>query len=54
MKFSDFWNAVIRMYEDDGVDLESMYDPKLETLKENYRVLWHDGVEPEEAYERLS
>lgn len=54
MKFSEFWLKILGFYEADGIDFEAMYDSKSESIKEDYRTLWSDGVEPEEAYDRLS
>lgn len=53
MTFSEFWQAIVRYYENDGVDIEASGTIELQQLKEDYRGLWHDGLEPEEAYERL-
>lgn len=52
MKFSEFLEAVKRLYEQDGVDFDAMSD--LDNLKDNYRGLWYDGDDPEEAYNKLT
>ena len=52
MKFSEFWDAVLRFYEQDNANIECILNG--DTLKEDYRGLWYDGLDPEEAYLRLS
>ena len=52
MKFSEFWGAILRLYEQDNANIEAISDD--EALKEDYRGLWYDGIDPEEAYQRLS
>jgi len=54
MKFSEFWATVLRLYEQDGFDFEALSDERQEEKKEDFRTLWYDGIDPQEAYDTLN
>lgn len=53
MKFSDFFNVIISLFDQDGVDFNNLPDDRQDEIKTNCRSLWQDGYEPQEAYDTL-
>lgn len=50
MKFSEFWNVVLSIFEREGIDFNAYFEDKQKDIKEAFRDSWLSGETPEESY----
>lgn len=53
MSWSEYWNEILSLSEQDGVVVKYIDDERLEFVKEKFKKLWKKEIEAYDAYERL-